>query len=348
VNVEWSVTKPGIWPFTATMALQTADYANYDLQNWPLSVVLESTYSKSAKREGEIKFLLEIKDVCWDLPLSAFALKSATQIYDIWIPHQIAHDYLLDVWSDYCTGSSYSLMYVSGPKLPTGADPLVLNINQYYTDVTKYNTPGLAVDPYLQGTIPDLTWEGDHTVRIVAQQGTTKLYRKIDGPSFVIRYRNPCKGSIVTPRVINSINFTVGSALPIKTVYQEFKDSVSTLLGDGYNKCDDRVHYLSKPDGSGRSEANNTQLYSFLSLVSDSAAYPMNYIMQVQTFDYSLIGRHDFLLNVALKSYPGATIASVPFSVMIAPCIVQSLVPPPTYDWKYQLGAKGASYFYSF
>lgn len=107
VNVEWSVTKPGIWPFTATMALQTADYANYDLQNWLLSVVLESSYSKSAKREGEIKFLLEIKDVCWDFPLSAFALKSATQIYDIWIPHQIAHDYLLDVWSDYCTGSSY-------------------------------------------------------------------------------------------------------------------------------------------------------------------------------------------------------------------------------------------------
>lgn len=56
---------------------------------------------------------------------------------------------MLDTWNDYCTGSSYTLQYVSGPKLPAGGDPLSININAFYTDVTKYNTAGLAVDPYL-------------------------------------------------------------------------------------------------------------------------------------------------------------------------------------------------------
>jgi hypothetical protein len=87
INVEWPITKPGIWPFTATMKLTTIDYANYDLQNWSLSVVLESTYSSAALKEGEIKFNLEIKDVCWDLPLSAFSLTSVTQVYNIWVSH---------------------------------------------------------------------------------------------------------------------------------------------------------------------------------------------------------------------------------------------------------------------
>ena len=76
---------------------------------------------------------------------------------------------MLDIWNDYCTGSSYSLQYVSGPMLLNGLDPLTINIGAFYTDVTKYNTPGLAVDPYLAATIPDLIWEGTHTVQLVAQ-----------------------------------------------------------------------------------------------------------------------------------------------------------------------------------
>ena len=55
-NVLWSTSKPSVYPFTVTMGLKTTDYTNYDRQSWALSVVLESTYSITAKREGEIKF----------------------------------------------------------------------------------------------------------------------------------------------------------------------------------------------------------------------------------------------------------------------------------------------------
>jgi hypothetical protein len=170
VNVLWSISKPNIYPFTVVMGLKTADYTNYDRQSWKMHVVLESTYSIHAKREGEIKFQLDIMDVCWQLPLTTFNIKSATQEYDIWKSHQIAHELMLDQWGDYCTGSSYTLEYVSGPKLLPGGNPLLININQYYADKTKYNTlPWTAnADPYLEGIIPDISWEGTHTVRFIA------------------------------------------------------------------------------------------------------------------------------------------------------------------------------------
>ncbi len=78
------------------MGLTTSDKTNYDRQSWALHVVLESTYSTHANREGEIKFKLDIMDVCWQLPLTTFNIKSQTQEYDIWKSHQIAHELMLD------------------------------------------------------------------------------------------------------------------------------------------------------------------------------------------------------------------------------------------------------------
>jgi hypothetical protein len=78
VNVLWSISRPNIYPFTVVMGLKTADYTNYDRQILKMHVVLESTYSIHAKREGEIKFQLDIMDVCWQLPLTTFNIKSAT------------------------------------------------------------------------------------------------------------------------------------------------------------------------------------------------------------------------------------------------------------------------------
>ena len=67
-----------------------------------------------------------------------------------------------------------------------------------YTDVTKYNTPGLgSSNPYLQGTILDVEWEGTHTVRLVAQQGTSNKFNVVNGPNFTITYINPCRTATV-------------------------------------------------------------------------------------------------------------------------------------------------------
>lgn len=145
----------------------------------------------------------------------------------------------MDSWNDYCLGSSYKLQYVSGPKLLAGDDPLTIDINQFYTDKTKYNTPGFASpDPYLEGTIPDLTWEGLHTVKIVAQQGNNaKKYRIVESPNFTINYKNPCKAAIVTANPVPGLTYTVGDANAVSKIYEEFKDDASTLYGNGYNKC---------------------------------------------------------------------------------------------------------------
>ena len=76
-NIFWSVTEQTILPFTATLSVMTTDY-KYDLESWDLTVVLESTYSSSAQREGQINFTLDLKDVCWDLPYTSFSVQDPT------------------------------------------------------------------------------------------------------------------------------------------------------------------------------------------------------------------------------------------------------------------------------
>jgi hypothetical protein len=106
--------------------VSTTDYS-YDLSNWDLVVVLESTYSTDLAREGVIEFSLELRNICWDLPYTDFNVPTGVpQIYPLWVSHQIHHAYMLMIspWGDYCGGSTYTLEYVSGPKLgdPAGHD----------------------------------------------------------------------------------------------------------------------------------------------------------------------------------------------------------------------------------
>ena len=66
------------------------------------------------------------------------------------------------------------------------------------------------------------------------------------------------------------------------------------------------------------------------------------------TTDYSLIGNHDFDLHVGLKDFATATEAVVRFSVMVAPCIVQSYDAPVDYRWNYVIGSRAANYFFNY
>jgi hypothetical protein len=192
------------------MSLTTADYT-LDKQSWALSVVLESTYSTHANREKPINFTLQLRDVCWDLPHTTFNAAQPAFVFDIWASHSFQHDLLImqGTWGDYCGGSSYTLEYVSGPKLPVGGDPLLININSLYTDKNQYNTAGYVGLPYFQGVQPDVSWEGVHTVKIIAQQGRTKLYRRLASSTFTIEYKNPCRVSVVTARTITNMETTV-------------------------------------------------------------------------------------------------------------------------------------------
>lgn len=157
-------------------------------------------------------------------------------------------------WGDYCGGSSYTLEYVAGSKAGFGPN----YINTIYTSKTKYNTAGLSnPNPYFEGAISDLTWEGTHTLRIVAQQGTgSKLYRKITGPDFTVTYSNKCLETLLTPGTLTDLKFTLGDTFTAYKTYTDFQDSISVQFGNGYDKCGPRIHYLTDSSGGNRVSLN--------------------------------------------------------------------------------------------
>ena len=64
-------TGSSILPFDATVNVECTDYT-YDLQTWNIRLTLESTYSTvEPNRRGSDDFILELRDICWDLPLTA-------------------------------------------------------------------------------------------------------------------------------------------------------------------------------------------------------------------------------------------------------------------------------------
>jgi len=149
-----------------------------------------------------------------------------------------------DLWTNYCIGSSYKLEYVSGSKLAAGALPSTVDMMAIYRDENKFNTSGLTGNAFFAGKIPDISWEGVHTMRIVAQQGTSKLYNVVIGPNFTVTYINPCRTAIVIPNSISPMENTVGKTTIVEQYYEEFKDNISTLYGNGWDKCGARNNYL--------------------------------------------------------------------------------------------------------
>jgi hypothetical protein len=248
---------------------------------------------------------------------------------------------MIDSWSDYCTGSSYSLQYVSGPLLAPGGDPLTVNMNQFYSDFTQYNTPSLTGLPYLEGVVTDFSWVGTHTVQLVAQQGTTKLYNVVYGTPFQITFINPCTIAVVQASPIADMTFTEGDLSSSTQNYIDFNDDVSSFLGNGYNTCGPRSYQLVAIDG----------IYEFTSLFVLAVAgntTPGRYQIQVFTTNYSFIGNHAFNLVVGLQNYPTATSVTVPFNIMIAPCIVTGYTANPDYQWAFTVGNPASNFIFNF
>ena len=79
-------------PFDANLYAQTSD-KTYDLEEWDLNIVATSRQSTDASREGSADYKLTLKDVCWDLPLTAahFRFSTGTKtswIFNVWEPTQ--------------------------------------------------------------------------------------------------------------------------------------------------------------------------------------------------------------------------------------------------------------------
>ena len=98
------------------------------MQDWDLRITLESTYSTHANRRGSDDFKLLLKDVCWDIPLTAPTMTQSEYVLYLWDTNAGTASGISDVitistpmdisWPDpdYCGGYSYSITYVSGPS----------------------------------------------------------------------------------------------------------------------------------------------------------------------------------------------------------------------------------------
>ena len=51
---------------------------------WDLKITLESTYSTHANRKDFDEFTLELKDICWDIPLTAPIMTSSEYVIYLW------------------------------------------------------------------------------------------------------------------------------------------------------------------------------------------------------------------------------------------------------------------------
>jgi hypothetical protein len=134
---------------------------------------------------------------------------------------------------------------------------LLIDINASYTDKTSYNTVGLTGNPYFEGTMQDPSWEGVHTVKIIAQQGTTKKYRVLESANFNIQYKNPCRTATVDTRTIDNMFTTVDDKKVQVQSYTEFTDDISRTYGNGYDKCGPRVHYLTDMNNESKTSPGN-------------------------------------------------------------------------------------------
>jgi hypothetical protein len=134
-------------------------------------------------------------------------------------------------------------------------------------------------------------------------------------------------------------------------VYTDFPDDVSTLYGNGYNKCGVKSHYLTLGSGDAFKTLPD-QIYriiEFINFKTNSASpIPKTYRFEVQSSNYASIGTHNLVLNVALSDYPTATVARVPLRVVINPCVVTYFDPPTNYVWDYVVGNRFSNYMFNF
>ena len=151
-----------ILPFDAIVNVVTQDYT-LDLESWDLHVTLESVYSTHANRAASDDFNLQLKDVCWDLPLAAAPAAPGNFNEKLWSTHRLTFSAMNTQWNDYCGGFTYRVEYVTGP-LYTG---LVGEVKPDFAAVYTHTLDTL----YVEGTPTDTDWVGVHTLKIVGTYG---------------------------------------------------------------------------------------------------------------------------------------------------------------------------------
>ena len=143
-------------------------------------------------KEASIDFRLSLRDVCWDLPLTAPVLAEAALIFKAEESSTFTFQPMDTQWGDYCGGFTYEIVYVSGDFVTP-------------PDLDSVFTVGYPVDSVngrheVTTLAPDLTWLGTHTFFIRGQNGggSSKEYNTVDSDTFTITWNDPCIDNEVT------------------------------------------------------------------------------------------------------------------------------------------------------
>ena len=77
------------------MSFATSDYS-LDAEVWKIRLYKKSTYSVHSKQEGEYRFDIEFRDICWDSVITAAEFEFLDYVYDLWQFESIFYSEMVD------------------------------------------------------------------------------------------------------------------------------------------------------------------------------------------------------------------------------------------------------------
>ena len=98
----------------------------------------------------------------------------------------------------------------------------------------------------------------------------------IESAPFTIEYRDPCKRAVIIANPVPNLTYTIGSKDPVNQVYEDFKDDISILYGNGYYRCGLREHYITDTLGNKRVDAGTeVGAVTYVGLLKISSGDPL-------------------------------------------------------------------------
>ena len=215
-----------------------------DGQTWTVSVKMKSTYSAQPDTPQYL-FDITFRDSCWDALLAAAQFVSTNHTYDLWQLETLDFAAMKDLTHTgtdlgFCGGYTHQLQYVAGPVQTA--------------DMSIYSETWPVEKLYsFQGTVTNFDWIGKSTLRIKSTlgrfsdsniRGNRGLFKSVYSEPITLTINNPCINSVVNADLLLKWNnMSVPQGLEhFQQVIKGPTDSISSLYGNGYDKCGPRVY----------------------------------------------------------------------------------------------------------
>ena len=179
--------------------------------------------------------------------------------FNLWEFAEVNFDEMIsDIGPTGCGGYTYELIYEDGPLLGTGIDHTSTYTLTNNPDLT--NDEKLSGEPLTQDWLDSLFVEGTHTFSLNCTNGMADysanargidgLFHSVMSDQFQITIINPCVYSIVNHDQVYwgasppELTVPVGDTVLTSSTYSGPKDWMSTVFGNGYDRCLHRVYTI--------------------------------------------------------------------------------------------------------